>query len=145
MAWFRKPGTIQKTYELKNCWIFLLFCLWAEILQILSWHGLWARKKNKYFYELEYSHLWAGKNGDRRAFLPLHSNTTRQARHGQVAEQFYPFIQTIAIADHFPSKTFAFKHHLTGEAWPACRAILPFHSNTTWQARHGQLELNGDR
>ena len=37
----------------------------------------------------------------------------------------------IAIADHFPSKTFSFKHHLTGEAWPACRAILPFHSNTT--------------
>ena len=33
----------------------------------------------------------------------------------------------IAIADHFPSKTFSFKHHLTGEAWPACRAILPFH------------------
>ena len=24
----------------------------------------------------------------------------------------------IAIADHFPSKTFSFKHHLTGEAWP---------------------------
>ena len=93
-----------------------------------------------------------------RAILPLHSNTTRQARHGQLAEQFYPFIQTIAIADHFPSKTFSFKHHLTGEAWPACRAILPFHSNTTCaygqlvekfylgkhplerlQARHGQL------
>ena len=37
----------------------------------------------------------------------------------------------IAIAYHFPSKTFSFKHHLTGEAWPACRAILPFHSNTT--------------
>ena len=32
----------------------------------------------------------------------------------------------IAIADHFPSKTFSFKHHLTGEAWPACRVILPF-------------------
>ena len=29
----------------------------------------------------------------------------------------------ITIADHFPSKTFSFKHHLTGEAWPACRAI----------------------
>ena len=25
--------------------------------------------------------------------------------------------------------TFSFKHHLTGEAWPACRAILPFHLN----------------
>ena len=25
----------------------------------------------------------------------------------------------IAIADNFPSKTFSFKHHLTGEAWPA--------------------------
>ena len=45
----------------------------------------------------------------------------------------------IAIADHFPSKTFSFKHHSTGEAWPACRAILPFHSNTTQQTRHGQL------
>ena len=71
----------------------------------------------------------------------------------QLAGQFYLFIQTpldrrgmascpsvsahpanhircssnIAIADHFPSKTFSFKHHLTGEAWPACRAILPFH------------------
>ena len=29
------------------------------------------------------------------------------------------------------NSTFSFKHHLTGEAWPACRAILPFHSNTT--------------
>ena len=26
---------------------------------------------------------------------------------------------------------------LTGEAWPACRAIRPFHSNTTSQAMHG--------
>ena len=62
------------------------------------------------------------------------------------------FSSNIAIADHFPSKTFSFEHHLsgageawpanstfsfkhhlslTGEAWPACRAILPFHSNTT--------------
>ena len=32
----------------------------------------------------------------------------------------------IAIADHFPSKSFSFKHHLTGEA-----CILPFHSNTS--------------
>ena len=55
-----------------------------------------------------------------------------QDRRGQLAEQFYLFIQTpLAIADHFPSKTFSFKHHLTGEAWPACRANLPFHSNTT--------------
>ena len=37
------------------------------------------------------------------------------------------------------NSTFSFKHHLTGEAWPACRAILPFHSNTTRQARHDQL------
>ena len=37
----------------------------------------------------------------------------------------------IAIADHFPTKTCSFKHHLTGEAWRTCRAILPFHSNTT--------------
>ena len=27
------------------------------------------------------------------------------------------------------NSTFSFKHHLTGEARPACRAILPFHSN----------------
>jgi len=53
-------------------------------------------------------------------------------RRGQLAEQFYLFIQTpLAIADHFPRKSFSFKHHLTGEAWPACRAILPLHSNTT--------------
>ena len=33
--------------------------------------------------------------------------------------------------------TSSFKHHLTGEAWPASTAILPFHSNTTTrQARH---------
>ena len=25
-------------------------------------------------------------------------------------------VANIAIADHFPSKTFSFKHHLTGEA-----------------------------
>ena len=87
-----------------------------------------------------------------RAFLPFHSNTTRQARHGQLAEQFYLFIQT--PLDHMHDRrqswhgimanlqsisTFSFKHHLTGEAWPACRAILPLHSNTTRQARHGQL------
>jgi len=58
---------------------------------------------------------------------PFLSNTTWQARHGQLAEQFYLFIQT------------PLDSHLTGEAWPACRANLPFHSNTTWQARHGQL------
>ena len=32
----------------------------------------------------------------------------------------------IAIADHFPSNTFAFKHHLTGEAWPACKSNSTF-------------------
>ena len=49
----------------------------------------------------------------------------------------------IAIADHKPflsrrgmaslqsNSIFSFKHHLTGEAWPVCRAILPLHSNTT--------------
>ena len=31
--------------------------------------------------------------------------------------------------------TFSFKHHSTGEAWPACRAILPLHSNTTCDRR----------
>ena len=83
---------------------------------------------------------------------------------GQLAEQFYLFIQTpLAIADHlnFPllhiafghvgiaclfiqtpldrqgmaslqsNSTFSFKHHSTDKAWPAYRAILPFHSNTT--------------
>ena len=35
--------------------------------------------------------------------------------------------------------TFSFKHHLIGKAWQACRAIVPFHSNTTRQVRHGQL------
>ena len=46
---------------------------------------------------------------------------------GQLAEQFYLFIQTPLDR----RATFSFKHHLTGEAWPACRAILPLHSNTT--------------
>jgi len=72
---------------------------------------------------------------------PFLSNTTWQARHGQLAEQFYLFIQTPldrrGMASLQSNSTFSFKHHLT---WPACRAILPFHSNTTWQTRHGQLE-----
>ena len=55
--------------------------------------------------------------------------------HGQFAEQFYLFIQTPlnrrGMASLQSNSTFSFKHHLTGEAWPACRAILPFHSNTT--------------
>ena len=46
------------------------------------------------------------------------------------------YSSNIKIADHFPSKTFSFKHHLTGEAWPACRAILPFHSNNIAIADH---------
>ena len=97
-----------------------------------------------------------------RAIRPFHSNTTLQARHGQLAEQFSLFIQTplvrrsylyivrtsiIAKNGHLnivlrncdrrgmaslqSNSTFSFKHHLTGEAWPACRAIVPFHSNTT--------------
>ena len=74
---------------------------------------------------------------------PFLSNTTWQARHGQFAEQFYLFIQTPldrwGMASLQSNSTISFKHHLQGEAWPACRAILPFHSNTTWQARHGQL------
>ena len=37
------------------------------------------------------------------------------------------------------NSTFSFKHHLAGEAWPVSRAILPFHSNTTLQASHGQF------
>ena len=60
----------------------------------------------------------------------------------------------IAIADHFPSKTFSFKHHLTGEASLQSNSTSsfkhhlqlltislakPFLSNTTRQARHGQL------
>ena len=48
------------------------------------------------------------------------------------APRSVPTQQTVYyVVDHFPSKTFSFKHHLTGEAWPACRAIVPFHSNTT--------------
>ena len=35
------------------------------------------------------------------------------------------------IGEAWPACTFSFKHHLTGEAWPACRAIISFHSNTT--------------
>ena len=85
-----------------------------------------------------------------------------KGQHCQVAEQFYLFIQTPldnrircncwpffqtpldrrGMASLQSISTFSFKHHLTGEAWPACRAILPVHSNTTWswhvQARHGQ-------
>ena len=69
-------------------------------------------------------------------------------RHGQLAEQFYHFIQTPlarrGMASLQSNSTFSFKHHLTGEAWPACsnstfsfkhhstgeacRAILPLHS-----------------
>ena len=60
----------------------------------------------------------------------------------------------IAIADHFPIKTFSFKHHLTGEASLQSNSTSsfkhhlqlltislakPFLSNTTRQARHGQL------
>ena len=48
------------------------------------------------------------------------------------------FVVVVAPAEFRKSKLqaefrkfFSFKHHLTGEAWPACRAILPFHSNTT--------------
>ena len=53
----------------------------------------------------------------------------------------------IAIADHFPSKTFSFKHHLTGEAWPACRAIFSFKHNLTgeaWPACRAILPLNSN-
>ena len=46
-----------------------------------------------------------------------------------------PFFQTPldrrGTASLQSNSTFSFKHHLTGEAWPACRAIIPFHSNTT--------------
>ena len=38
------------------------------------------------------------------------------------------------------NSTFSFKHHLTGEACPACRAILPLHSNTTCD-RRGMLGM----
>ena len=55
--------------------------------------------------------------------------------YGQLAEQFDLFIQTPldrrGMASMQSNSIFSFKHHLTGEAWPACRAILPFHSNTT--------------
>ena len=58
-----------------------------------------------------------------RAILPFHSNTTRQTRHGQLAEQFYLFIQTplnrrgMASLQSNTTSAFSFKHHLTGEAW----------------------------
>ena len=65
----------------------------------------------------------------------LQANTTWQARHGQFAEQLYLFIQTPldrrGMASLQSNSTFSFEHHLTGEAWPVCRAILPLHSNTT--------------
>ena len=50
-------------------------------------------------------------------------------RHGQLAGQFYLFVQTPldrrGMASLQSNSTFSFKHHLTGEAWPACRAIVP--------------------
>ena len=125
--------------------------------------------KNRHLNLVLQAELYLQTPLDRRGMPSLQSNSIfsfkhhlRQARHGQLAEQFYLFIQTplatgeaclawslccpsvsahpancircssnIAIADHFPSKTFSVKHHLTGEAWPACSTILPFHSNTT--------------
>ena len=68
-----------------------------------------------------------------RAIVPFHSNTTWQASWCCPSVSAHPAngircSSNSAIADHFPSKTFSFKHHLTGEAWPACRARLPFHS-----------------
>ena len=62
-----------------------------------------------------------------RAILPLHSNTTGQARHGQLAEQFYLFIQTPhdrrGMASLQSNSTFSFKHHLTGEAFLAWSSV----------------------
>ena len=57
---------------------------------------------------------------------PFHSNTTGQARHGQLAEQFYLFFQT-----PLDRRGMASLQSNSGEAWPACRAIIPFHSSTT--------------
>ena len=68
---------------------------------------------------------------DRQTMASLQSNSTFSFKHHSA--NGIRCSSNIAIADHFPSKTFSFKHHLqlTGEAWPACKAILPFHSNTT--------------
>ena len=102
-----------------------------------------------------------------RAILLFHSKSIWLARrHAQLAEQFYFFNQTPldkrgGIPSLQSNSTFSFKHHLTGEdarwacrailpfiktrigrqgVWPACKAILPFHANTTLQAsRHTKL------
>ena len=57
----------------------------------------------------------------------------------------------IAIDDHFPSKTFSFKHHLimTGEAWPASRAILAWYlyilrTSTIARNRHLNIVLQAE-
>ena len=70
------------------------------------------------------------------------SNTTRQGMASCPSVSAHPANRircssNIAIADHFlqSNSTSSFKHHWTGEAWPACRAIIPFHSNTTRQAK----------
>ena len=37
----------------------------------------------------------------------------------------------------------SFKHHLTGEAWPACRAILPFHhTQNVWKLQRKKFSPN---
>ena len=50
---------------------------------------------------------------------PLPDETSTTARHGQLAEQFYLFIQTPldrrGMASLQSNSTFPFKHHLTGE------------------------------
>ena len=83
-----------------------------------------------------------------RAILPLHSNTTWQARHlliqtpldrrAGAAPWSVPTQQTVYVVAP-TSQLLTINLFFQGEAWPACRAILSFHSNTTWQARHGQL------
>ena len=70
---------------------------------------------------------------------PFLSNTTWQARHGQLAEQFYLCIQTPldrrGMASLQSNSTLLFKQLrlLT------ISLAKPFLSNTTWPARHGQL------
>ena len=46
----------------------------------------------------------------------------------------------IAIADHFPSKTFSFKHHLTGEAWPVIADLFKIQSSYSPTSSQGEPE-----
>ena len=61
----------------------------------------------------------------------MQSNSTFSFKHHLTGEA-WPACRAI-LPSLQSNSTFSFKHHLTGEAWLACRAILPFHSNTDLQ------------